>query len=305
METAFALAVVIGLTLGLLGGGGSVLTVPMLVFWLHVEPKSAIAVSFVVVGLSSLLAMLPHARRRAVCWKSGLFFGAAGMCGAFAGGRAASQISGEALLSLFGLVCLLTGVLMLRRRPGGAANRKPVRLSVCPLQAPYFRLLFDGLLVGGLTGMVGVGGGFLIVPALTLMVGIPMPGAVGTSLLVVVMNALAGLAGYSRHAALDWHLTSVVASGSVCGALIGAWLSVYFKPAWLRALFGGMVTAVAVYTLSQALTWDLLQRGLEWLETPGGAMRAGAGLGLAALLAVLGFWIHRWDPVRWTPAPGD
>ncbi|MGZ4999981.1 MAG: sulfite exporter TauE/SafE family protein, partial [Methylomonas sp.] len=162
MLLTLGLSVVIGLLLGLLGGGGSILTVPMLVYMLHVEPKSAIATSFVVVGVSSLMAMIPHALRGSVCWKSGVFFGLAGMAGAFGGGRLASHFSGDLLMAVFGLITLLTGAAMLVNKRSPAPLSEQVQ-AVCPLRAPYLRLLFDGLFVGGLTGLVGIGGGFLIV----------------------------------------------------------------------------------------------------------------------------------------------
>jgi len=113
MLLTLSLSALIGLLLGLLGGGGSILTVPMLVYLLHVGTKAAIVTSFVVVGMFSLLALI--ARRHSVCWKSGVFFGLTGMLCAFGGGRFAGQLSGEVLMTLFGLVCLLTGLFMLRR----------------------------------------------------------------------------------------------------------------------------------------------------------------------------------------------
>jgi uncharacterized membrane protein YfcA len=293
--------VVIGLLLGVLGGGGSILTVPMLVYLLHVEPKTAIVTSFVVVGLSSLMALIPHARRSAVCWKSGFFFGASGMAGAFAGGRLAAHFSSDLLMTLFGLISVFTGLLMVRRGKPRAMRELNQRISVCPLQVPYMRVLFDGFFVGGLTGMVGVGGGFLIVPALTLLVGLPMQGAIGTSLLIIVMNAVAGLAGYSQHAELDAQLTIVVAVGALLGSAIGAILSGYLKPTWLRGAFGAMVVAVGVYVLSQSVTEAFLinsealfnnTRGIAWLMM--------IVLLIGAMLRI-GGWIHKVDRVKFTP----
>lgn len=302
MLLTLSLSLVIGLLLGLLGGGGSILTVPMLVYLLPVEPKTAIATSFVVVGVSSLMALIPHARRRSVCWKSGLVFGLSGMLGAFACGRLAAHFSSDLLMTLFGLISLSTGLLMLKRHKGQVdtdSNMGPV--SVCPLKVPYLRVLFDGFFVGALTGMVGVGGGFLIVPALTLLVGLPMLGAVGTSLLIIVMNALAGLAGYSQHAVLDVDLTAQVTAGALLGSGLGAVMSGYVKPAWLRRGFGIMVVAVGLYVLTQTLSRELL-----------GTLRAGfgdikgIGLGILGLLLVLvllriGSWIHKTDAIVFNP----
>ncbi|MCQ8103368.1 sulfite exporter TauE/SafE family protein [Methylomonas sp. SURF-2] len=301
MFLTLGLAIVIGLLLGLLGGGGSILTVPMLVYVLHIEPKQAIVTSFVVVGISSLMALISHARRGFVCWKSGLFFGLAGMVGAFGGGRLAAHFADDILMALFGLVSLSTGLLMLR----GKRDETPTDLavnptSVCPLRVPFFRVLFDGFFVGGLTGMVGVGGGFLIVPALTLLVGLPMQGAVGTSLLIIAMNAVAGLSGYSQYVALDWELTGLVGAGAIFGSAIGAWLSAYVKPALLRKAFGIMVTLVAAYVLSQAVSAQMLDSLQQWLTNAADAGRLLVGLLLLLLLLRIGHWVHKADAAVFT-----
>jgi uncharacterized membrane protein YfcA len=302
MLLTLTLAIIIGLLLGLLGGGGSILTVPMLVYLLHVEPKLAIVTSFVVVGISSLMALIPHARRGSVCWKSGLFFGLAGMVGAFGGGRVAVQFSSDLLMSLFGLISLFTGLLMLRGKRGEAKAGVAIQpSSVCPIQLPFFRLLFDGFFVGGLTGMVGVGGGFMIVPALTLLVGLPMQGAVGTSLLIIAMNALAGLSGYSQHVALDWQLTGLVTAGAIFGSAVGGGLSAYVKPAALRKAFGIMVIGIAGYVLTQALTEQLLNSAQLWLADAKGPGMAVVGLLLALLVILIGRWIHKAETIVFTP----
>lgn len=301
MLLTLSLALIIGLLLGLLGGGGSILTVPMLVYVLHVEPKLAIVTSFVVVGISSLMALISHARRGSVCWKSGVFFGLAGMIGAFGGGRLAAQFSGDVLMALFGLVSLSTGLLMLRGKRGETQPNSVLQpTSVCPLRVPFFRVLFDGFFVGGLTGMVGVGGGFLIVPALTLLVGLPMQGAVGTSLLIIAMNALAGLSGYSQHVALDWELTGLVTTGAIFGSAVGAWLSAYIKPAALRKAFGIMVVGVAGYVLSQAVSVEMLSSVELWLSDAKDAGRVVVGLLLMLLVLRIGRWIHKADAVVFT-----
>ncbi|MCK9606294.1 MAG: sulfite exporter TauE/SafE family protein [Methylomonas sp.] len=308
MLLTLSLSLVIGLLLGLLGGGGSILTVPMLVYLLNVEPKTAIVTSFVVVGISSLMALIPHARRRSVCWKSGLFFGLSGMLGAFAGGRLAAHFSSDLLMTLFGLISLSTGLLMLRRTKGQADSDSNMEsASVCPLKVPYLRVLFDGFFVGGLTGMVGVGGGFLIVPALTLLVGLPMQGAVGTSLLIIVMNALAGFAGFSQHAELDMPLTMLVMTGALVGSGLGAVLSGHIKPAWLRRGFGVMVVGVGIYVLSQSLTDELLSSSQAWFSNAHGLVWLLFGLPVILSLLRIGTWVHKADRVmlgKQKPADG-
>lgn len=291
MILTLGLSLGVGLLLGLLGGGGSILTVPMLVYVLGIEPKTAILTSFVVVGVSSLMAIVQHARQNRVCWKSGFFFGLAGMAGAYGGGRLAVFFSGEILMAMFGVVTLATGLAMLFR-PRASAPSIADGLPMCPARVPYLKLLFDGLLVGLLTGLVGVGGGFLIVPALTLLVGLPMPAAVGTSLLVIVMNATAGLIGYAAHVELDVRLTAIVTGAAVSGAIFGGMLSTRIGAAMLRRLFGLFVLAIAAYILSQALTVTLLLNQWHWLE-----LHIEFVLGIVCLVAVLmvyklGVWIH-------------
>lgn len=218
MLLTLALSIIIGLLLGLLGGGGSILTVPMLVYLLKVDPKTAITTAFVVIGSSSLIALIPHAKRAAVCWKSGLSFGLSGMLGAFSGGRLASHFPNDLLMLFFGVICLLTGLLMVRgnKPQHSAANAEPI--SLCPLKLPLLKLLINGFLVGGLTGIVGIGGGFIIVPALTLLVGLTLQGAIGTSLLIIAMNSAAGLIGYSSQISLNLELTLLITVGTVFGS---------------------------------------------------------------------------------------
>jgi uncharacterized protein len=261
MELTLGLSLLIGLLLGLLGGGGSILTVPMLVYVMHTEPKTAILTSFVVVGISSLIAIVQHARKGHVCWRSGIIFGVSGMIGAFAGGRIAGHFPSEILMALFGLVTLATAVAMLRRRRTKESEKQGRNAGkfICPLRLDLARLLFDGFFVGALTGMVGVGGGFLIVPALTLLVGLSMPAAVGTSLLIIMMNAVAGLAGYINHASLDLNLTMIVTGGAIAGSLIGGWMSLRIRSNRLRQGFGSFVLMIAVYVLAQSITPDLLE----------------------------------------------
>lgn len=307
MVLALSLSIIIGLLLGLLGGGGSILTVPMLVYLLHVEPKTAITTSFVVVGISSLMALIPNAKRHSVCWKSGMFFGLSGMVGAYAGGRLAAHFSADVLMTLFGFISVSTGILMLSGvKPQASAPSSSVPVKLCPLRVPFLRLLFDGFFVGGLTGMVGVGGGFLIVPALTLLVGLPMQAAVGTSLLIIVMNALAGLGGYSQHAEFNLSLTAIVTAGALIGSAVGAIVSGYIKPALLRRGFGLMVVLVGIYVLTQSISEQLLISGEEWLGHAHSIGWALFGLMLALVLIRIGSWIHKADAVIFTPnKPAD
>ncbi|WP_283136669.1 sulfite exporter TauE/SafE family protein [Rhizohabitans arisaemae] len=234
-------AVAVGLTLGLLGGGGSILTVPILIYLAEIEPRQAIAMSLVVVGATAVVALIPHARGGRVHWRTGALFGTAGMAGAYAGGRLAAYLSPALLLVLFGVMMAATAIAMLRpARP---------RDAVPPASRPITKILFEGTAVGLVTGLVGAGGGFLVVPALVLLGGLPMPAAVGTSLLVIAMKSGAGLAGYLHSTSLDWGLTLAVTAAAIAGSLAGARLIGKCPPKALRTAFGWFTVTMAVFVL--------------------------------------------------------
>ena len=249
------LAVLVGVALGLLGGGGSILTVPLLVYVAGLEAKEAIATSLLVVGVTSIAALVPHARAGRVRWRTGAIFGVAAMAGAYAGGRVAEFIPGTVLLVAFALMMVATAVAMIRGRradaggpgeaaPDGSARELPVRL-----------VLLEGVVVGLVTGLVGAGGGCLVVPALVLLGGLPMPVAVGTSLLVIAMKSFAGLAGYLSSVSIDWGLALAVTGMAVIGSVVGALLSGRVPQDRLRQAFGWFVLVMGVVVLGQtALT---------------------------------------------------
>ena len=234
-----ALAVAIGVSLGFFCGGGSILTVPLFVYVFGLDPKAAIASSLIVVGVASLVAMLQHWRAGNVELRTGVVFGGAGMCGAYLGGRAAQFVDGSLLLLLFASMMTLTSLAMWRgrRAPVAAAHRSPARLVA------------QGVAVGLFTGLIGAGGGFLIVPALALWAGLPMPAAVGTSLLVIVMNSVAGFAGYSTHVAVAVRLVAATSVCAIAGSVAGAALARRTDPARLRRAFAGFVLVTAAWIL--------------------------------------------------------
>ncbi|WP_407319688.1 sulfite exporter TauE/SafE family protein [Isoptericola halotolerans] len=240
------LAVVVGISLGLLGGGGSILTVPLLTYVAGFPPKEAIAASLLVVGVTSVTSMLAHARRGNVQWRTGLVFGAAGMAGAFAGGLVGGHIPGTILMIAFAAMMVATAAAMIRGRRGGKAPEHDGTLKIG-------RTILDGLVVGLVTGLVGAGGGFLVVPALVLLGGLPMSVAVGTSLLVIGMKSFAGLAGYLTSVSLDWGLVAAVTAAAVVGSLVGARLSDKVPEAALRRGFGWFVLVMGVFVLVQEL----------------------------------------------------
>ncbi|BBL76492.1 sulfite exporter TauE/SafE family protein [Methylomagnum ishizawai] len=256
MGLMLGLAGVIGLLLGLLGGGGSILTVPVLVYVAGLDSKTAIATSLVVVGTTSLVAVVGHARGGRVCWKNGYGFGLAGMAGAYGGGRLAAYVPGHILLLLFALVMLATAAAMLKGR--GRETQPHTGGPICPRRLNVPAVLFDGFLVGALNGLVGVGGGFVIVPALNLLGGLPMHAAVGTSLLVIAMNSAAALAGYASHVSFDPHLVMLFTGAAVVGSVVGGWLSKRISGNALRRGFGVFVIAIAAYLLHRELSWAVV-----------------------------------------------
>lgn len=240
------LSVLIGLSLGLLGGGGSILTVPILTYVAGMSPKEAIAASLFVVGATSAVSAVTHARKKRVKWRTGLVFGAAGMAGAFGGGLIGGRIPGTILMIAFALMMVATSLAMIRGRKDRASKDHDVEL-------PVVKVILEGLVVGLVTGLVGAGGGFLVVPALALLGGLSMPVAVGTSLVVIAMKSFAGLGGYLTTVSLDWALVGGVTAAAILGSFIGARLAGRIPEALLRKGFGFFVLAMGVFVLVQEL----------------------------------------------------
>jgi len=206
-------------------------------------PKEAIATSLAVVGIGSAGAAVQHWRAGSVRPRTGLVFGAAGMCGAYLGGRAAAFVDGGVLLLLFASMMALTALAMWRGRPPIPAE--------APRRPAWGRLVVQGLAVGSFTGLVGAGGGFLIVPALALWAGLPMAEAVGTSLLVIVMQSAAGFGGYASHVAVEPARIGAIAACVVAGSFGGARLSRVVPPGAVRRAFAVFVLAMAAFILTR------------------------------------------------------
>lgn len=239
-----ALSVLVGVTIGLLGGGGSILLVPLLVYVDARPPKEAMTMSLFIVGVTAVFGVFRHAREGRVAWRIGGIFTAAAMVGSYAGGRLAHYIDGRVLLLLFALLMLSTALAMIRgRRPGADGPHEP----------HYLVVLLVGVLVGLATGTVGAGGGFLIVPALTLLAGLPMPVAVGTSLFSIALNSAAGFAGHLTGTVLDWGSMLEITAATVAGVLVGSRLTGRVHPDRLRSAFGWFVLAMGAFILVQSL----------------------------------------------------
>ncbi|WP_308188688.1 MULTISPECIES: sulfite exporter TauE/SafE family protein [unclassified Streptomyces] len=281
-------SLLIGISLGILGGGGSILTVPILIYLAGMDAKEAIATSLLVVGVTSLAGLVSHARAGRVRWRTGLLFGVAGMTGAYAGGRLAEFIPGTVLLIAFALMMLATAVAMLKGRKKELKSKHE--------EMPVLHVLVDGVVVGLVTGLVGAGGGFLIVPALALLGGLPMGVAVGTSLLVISMKSFAGLAGYLSSVQIDWGLAGIVTAAAVVGSLVGGRLAGRIPQDTLRKGFGWFVVVMGVFVLGQQVSADIRETVLTSPVT---------WAAVAVLAAFLIFGIRRRNCAAGTAAGQD
>ena len=228
MILGYLLATLIGLSLGLLGGGGSILTVPILVYILNMDPKVSIALSLAIVGITSLFGVSNHYRNGNVNFKIALIFAPVAMLGTFFGAKLSQLISGQTQLVLFAIIMLLASIFMLKGRK--ETEEKNVNLN-------FFLVSIVAICVGVLTGIVGVGGGFLIVPALVLLTGISMKAAVGTSLLIISLNSLSGFLGYLNLIEIPWVFLIKFSSFSVLGVFIGASLVKFVSQSALKRAF--------------------------------------------------------------------
>ena len=238
------LAVFAGISLGLLGGGGSILTVPLLVYVAGLDPKPAIATSLLVVGVTGAIGAIGHARAGRVWWRTAAAFGLAAIVGAYAGGRLARFVPGTILMIAFALIMIVAAAAMLRGRTASTAT--PGRQHL-----PMVKIAVLGTAVGMLSGLVGAGGGFLLVPALALLAGLPMTAAVGTSLVVIAMQSFAGLAAHLADEPIDWRLAAVVTAAAVLGAILGGRLSSMVDANALRTMFGWFVLVMASVILAE------------------------------------------------------
>jgi uncharacterized membrane protein YfcA len=247
---ALGLALAVGALLGLLGGGGSILTVPILVYVVGLTPKVAIATSLAVVGGASVLGMLGYWRVGAVNVRIAAPFALVAMAGTLLGTRLSAYLSGATQLVIFALVMLLAAGAMLRGRRAELGRAPGSTLP--PLTGGRLaRVAAAGAVVGGLTGLVGVGGGFLIVPALVLLLDLPMREAVGTSLLVIALNAATGLVGYAGQIAIPWGLAAAFAGAAMIGIFAGTALARVVPPMALRRGFALFLVGMGVLILFQ------------------------------------------------------
>jgi uncharacterized protein len=252
MTLALAFGLVIGALVGLLGGGGSILAVPALVYGVGMPLSAAVPASLVVVGVSSATAVLPRLRGQQVQWRLAAVFGTAGAGAAFAGAAVNRLLEPRFVLVGFAAMMVAAGVRLLRERttaggdcslPDGGINWR----GCLP------KAIGSGVVVGFLTGLFGVGGGFLIIPALVLLLGLPMTVAVGTSLVIIVINSVAGFAAHAGDAALDYAVVDGFTVAAIAGSLAAARLASRLPAARLRRYFAYLVFAVAAFVMVQTV----------------------------------------------------
>jgi hypothetical protein len=242
---AAPLALLVGLSLGLLGGGGSILTVPIMVYVLGLPPRVAIPASLVVVGVISVFGAARHRSGGNVDFRVALSFGVTGILGAWSGSRLVTRlgIPEAALMGAFAVLMVVVSGLMLRR--GGEIRPDPGPAN----RGRTMRTALYGFLTGLLTGTLGVGGGFIVVPVLLLVARIPMHRAVGTSLVIIALNCAAGVVGYLGQVALPWTIAGVFAVLGIVGGQIGAHLAERVQAERLRRMFGVFVLLLGAMIL--------------------------------------------------------
>lgn len=240
-------ALMVGLSLGLLGSGGSILTVPVLVYLVDEPEKVAIAESLGIVGIISLAGAIPYAVKKRVHWKSVLYFGVPGMIGTYGGAFLAKYVSGTLQLIVFAGVMIIAALMMFRNHAelnSGKPDRKHAKIKMAA----------EGIGVGVMTGFVGVGGGFLIVPALVLMGGLPISLAVGTSLVIISMKSFSGFYKYldvlqSFDLSVNWSLLLIFSGIGILGSFAGKKIGDRISQTSLKKGFALFLMVMAVYII--------------------------------------------------------
>lgn len=242
-------SLLIGLTLGLLGAGGSAITVPVLIYLVGHGTKESITESMAIVGLIAIAAAVPYANSKQIDWRSVLFFGLPGMLGtlvgAWLGGLAAEAIQ----LVVFGGVLLAAALLMLRK-PGKTDSLSDERSQ----RSPAWKIGLEGIFAGILTGFVGVGGGFLIVPALVILGKLPMRLAIGTSLVIIAFQAAVGFTKYefylvANNMSVDWQTILIFAVIGIIGSIIGRQINTRLNQQKLKNVFAGFLLLLGGFVI--------------------------------------------------------
>ena len=238
-----ALGFGVGIVLGLLGGGGSILAVPIFLYVFRVDPKPAIAMSLAVVGMSAFVGFLGHWRQGSVNLRVGLPFGAVAMGAAFLTARVSDRVPDTVQLTLFAIFAFSAAIVML------LDSLRPVRGNVAPGGEPHFTpaLAIEAIGVGALTALIGAGGGFVIVPALVYLARVPVKEAVGSSLLIITLNALSGFVGYIGQEPIDWSLVGAFTGVAAIGALLGTRLNRHVSQVRIKQGFALLILVLGAY----------------------------------------------------------
>ncbi len=249
---ALGFGAVIGVLLGLLGGGGSIMAVPVLVYALGLDIEQAILIALIVISVASVFGALPKARARQVQWRLAGVFAAVGIPATFAGSAVGDHLPQALIMVGFAAVMVVAGLRMLTdtSHTGTACEIGDSGINwrrCAPRSIPV------GLVVGLLTGLFGVGGGFLIIPALVMMLGVEMSIAVGTSLLIIAANSAAGVLSHLHDASVDWALTAAFVGTALIGSLVAGQLGTKLDNTRLQRWFAYLVFFVAAYVLVDTL----------------------------------------------------
>jgi uncharacterized membrane protein YfcA len=258
-------AILMGLSLGLIGGGGSILTVPILVYLFMIEPVLATAYSLFIVGLTSLVGSLSHMRMGNIHWRTAIVFGIPSILAVYAtrawlvpaipdpilsiGGFTLSKPIG--ILILFALIMVAAAYSMIRKQKTSAATGGEGQV----VSFNYPLILAEGIVVGAVTGIVGAGGGFLIIPALVLLAKLPMKQAVGTSLIIIAAKSLIGFTGDLKGGeVIDWNFLLVFSAIAIGGIIAGSLLSKRIPNEKLKPAFGWFVLVMGIYIIGRELS---------------------------------------------------
>ena len=254
MFVAVVAGIIIGLVLGALGGGGSILAVPVLVYALHQSAHAATTESLVVVGTTALVAALGHHRRGNVRWGQGLLFGALGALGTWVGGTLSQRINPVLLLELFAGLLIVVAVMMWRKTVAGHGAPMSGQHDTSWTPRRVVKVLLTATAVGLLVGFFGVGGGFAVVPALVLALDTPMTVAVGTSLLVIAVNSATALLGrLGAGAPMDWGIVVPFTAAAALASLAGGHVASRLPYRILTRAFAAILVLVAAYMLVRSL----------------------------------------------------
>jgi uncharacterized protein len=246
-----ASGMLVGFSLGLVGGGGSILAVPLMVYVVGVaEPHVAIGTSAIAVAANAAINLSNHARGGTVIWSCALIFAAAGMAGAFGGSILGKMVDGQKLLALFALVMIVIALLMLKTR--SRIGLPDVKVSMSNMPA----IVSLGLTTGTVSGFFGIGGGFLIVPALMLATGMPIMNAVSSSLVAVTAFGLTTAASYAWSGLVSWALAGLFVAGGIAGGLAGTHSARHLaeRRGALNIVFAVVIIAVALYMLARNIS---------------------------------------------------